>query len=651
MNVNLDPIKFIESVLKVGKYAKKEISSFLEIGVDKYIESQIDKYYFTNTFLHRGPKVKFDDVYFRVKAAYGELSTDFSNLESVFDEYKNIFLSGVAGSGKSTLVKSIFLNAIRQSFKIPVIIELRHLNIHPGDLKNFIIDKLTNYNIKPSNDILFRAINEGAFLFLFDGFDEIYSENKQKIEKELTDFMDGFPLNNYIVTSRPGAGMGHIPRLYRFMVQPLENDEMLDFIDCVIDDDERKKQIKLTIKNSLSEEYFYYLKSPLMLSMFILVFESHPEIPSKRSAFYRNVFDTLYSRHDGITKGSFPRERLTKLPKEDFENIISMFSYMTFTKGVYSFTEEILYEFLGKIKSGLDKYDFPIEDLIKDLETSLSILIKEGFEYRFPHRSLQEYFAALFISKIPNKESKEKVYKSLRNKYMNLGNDNSYHFWFLCKEIDYEDYLEMVLISELLLIKDSIYSSNKAALVANFFSFFIFYLIFSFREDYEKEKETINLVEIEFTPDFITFGIEGNQKSTTKGLFYWKLLSHEKVYDIQRIEVFLSREPLSYYLFSYMQENYLFYHFEDMDYEEEEEEQVVMKLALSDTKEEPITTQQIFELTNYSDSVFEDINQKLVEFGFADEIDFFLNTVDSKIKELKKEILQRNNAIDDILDF
>lgn len=201
--------------------------------------------------------------------------------------------------------------------------------------------------------------------------------------------------------------------------------------------------------------------------MFIMAFENHPEIPKRKSAFYRNVFDTLYSRHDGITKNSFPREKLTKLQRDDFEEILSIFSYLTLIEGQYSFTNEHLTDVLNKVKNSTD-YSYIVEDLIYDLRTSISILILDGFEYFFPHRSMQEYFTAVFINELPT-DKKHKAYKNLSSVLEESSTDYSFNFWSLCYEMDETVFISNFLIPQLKKIYKTLENKKDRQLLNAYF--------------------------------------------------------------------------------------------------------------------------------------------------------------------------------------
>ena len=226
-------------------------------------------------------------------------------------------------------------------------------------------------------------------------------------------------------------------------------------------------QIKSVVLDRKNKSYYEFLRNPLLLSMFIIAFENHPEIPKRKSAFYRNVYDTLYSRHDGVTKNSFPREKLTRLQREDFENILSIFSYLTLLDGRYSFTYEYLTDILNKVKIS-SNYNYVTENIIYDLRTSISLLILDGFEYYFPHRSIQEYFTALFISNLPSNK-KKKAYDNLSGVLKKSSTDDSFNFWSLCLEMDNVKFISAFLNPQLKRIYKILENKNEKDLVVSYF--------------------------------------------------------------------------------------------------------------------------------------------------------------------------------------
>lgn len=203
--------------------------------------------------------------------------------------------------------------------------------------------------------------------------------------------------------------------------------------------------------------------------MFILTFNNYPELPKNKSKFYWNVFDTLATKHDSFTKkGGYQHERKTKLDHEQFEKILKWLSYVALFQGKYSFDAQYFTKNLNDIKT---KLNLPVntQDLIQDLTLAIAIVILDGIEYKFPHKSLQEYFcAALIAEQEPN--IKEKIYSTkLQQQIIRSagGNDN---FWSLCLELDRIYFTKYFLIKQLEKIETDLSQMEPFELVWHFYN-------------------------------------------------------------------------------------------------------------------------------------------------------------------------------------
>lgn len=460
MESNLEITNLITPIINTYKILSNEWKNIFKVGISDYLYSQTEKYYLTNTFIHRSERVRFYDIYYPIKATYRNLTTDFEDFNEVLENYKNITIIGSAGSGKTTLSRYIFLNSIKTVGKIPILIELRSLNQYDGNFEKLLSEKVLKSNLKPSEETFLRTLKSGKFLFLLDGYDEIFSNKKQELNRQIEQFVDSYSYNNFVITTRPGSGIENFPRFYDFKVESLSDEDVKGFISKIVNSEERKNRIYEILQESKNQTYLDYLKNPLLLSMFILAFESHPEIPSRKSSFYRNVFDTLYSRHDGYTKNSWPREKLTKFEREDFENILKIFSYLTYIKGQYSFTNEYMTDAFNKILKSIN-LKCRTEDLVYDLQTTISILVLDGFEYHFPHRSMQEYFTAQFLATLQS-DKKQKGYDNLVESFKVKSTDFSFHFWNLCEELDKFGFLTYFVIPQLKFYSNQISNDDEA---------------------------------------------------------------------------------------------------------------------------------------------------------------------------------------------
>ncbi|MBT7493031.1 MAG: NACHT domain-containing protein, partial [Bacteroidetes bacterium] len=430
---------FKNPLLEILTDIKDEVKFYFDTGIIKYIESIRKKFIKTKTFLYRLENVNFYDIYFPITIE-NKSTKDYliDNIEELFNKSNFISIIGNAGCGKSMLLKHVFLNSIMQIVKIPIVIELRNLNDFDGSFMDYLNNLLSGKKLAPNKKILERILSNGEFLFLLDGYDEIFSDNKNKLTSELIEFIDNYSSNYFFITSRPGANVESLPRFDSYSVNDLNDKQVKDFINLQLKncgDKELANKIINVISKPENQDYNSYLSSPLLLSMFIMTFNSYPEIPKSKSKFYWNVYDTLCTKHDSFTKhGGYQHERKTGLQNEDFENILKWFSFISLFKGKYSFDEQYFTQLLKKIKNKL-QLKCSIENLKEDLTVAISILMIDDLEYKFPHKSLQEYFSALLITG-QNEKIKKEIYTKKFDKVSGHSFGDNGNMWILLNELD-----------------------------------------------------------------------------------------------------------------------------------------------------------------------------------------------------------------------
>lgn len=456
----------------------------------------------SKTIIHRAAPQKLSDFYqplFIRKVNYWgyhqqgcdqRISTDsikklFSNLKTQHKELHFITILGSAGSGKSTLIKSLFINCIDSNFKIPIKVELRYLNDYDGTLINYIKEKIFKINKLAENDrIIERLMSSGNFIYFLDGYDEISSAKKASISKNIDELTKLYNKNYYILTSRPFSMVESLPMFHNYEVCELCDEEINQFINKQIPKTESEIASKMiyAINTTNNSAYRSFLSNPLLLSMFILIFQTYSNIPQKLSEFYSQVFDTLYSTHDSISKLAFERERQSGLIKEQFIEVLKLFSFVSFFEEKFVFSSVYLNGKLNFVKEK-KHITFDVEKLISDLQTAICILNKEGTEYLFPHRSLQEYFAALYITSL-NESNKEQIYSQLLASILNKSTEYQHreNFYNILSELDTKHVIRYIIIPFLTEFKNIKFSSDTSyqELTSLFYRLQIFYSSFRY---------------------------------------------------------------------------------------------------------------------------------------------------------------------------
>jgi energy-coupling factor transporter ATP-binding protein EcfA2 len=469
---------FKEPIFRKAKELNEEYAFIYENGLVNYINNYYNKFSHIKTFIYRDQRIPFYDVYFPVNIKSNQ--EHIKDIQQLVDDKRYITITGSAGSGKSMLTKHIFISNAQGCKSVPILVELRQLNTFEGTIEDLINAIITDNKISPSNKITNQILNEGNFIFILDGYDEIFSYNKQKISNEIENFVDRYSNNKFVITSRPGAGIESFQRFDNYSVCTLNSTEVKEFIDLQFEKHENKElanKIIEEIQKSSNRHYKHYLSSPLLLSMFIFTFNNYPELPRQQSKFYWNVFDTLCTRHDSFSKtGGWQHERKSGLKNDELEKMLFWLSYITLFEGKYNFDYQALSSVIKRI---IDKIDIDanvnIDDIIYDLSISLSILIIDGTDYTYPHKSLQEYFAAMLIKSLDNNQ-KQNVYSKQFQKLNLFTSGGNSSFYKLCLELDKVSFLKYYLIPEL----NSLYK-------------------FDIENDYEKMKYVIKFLFFSFT--------------------------------------------------------------------------------------------------------------------------------------------------------
>ena len=469
-----------DGVVKMCSNLKAEIKQQLRDDICSYIGNFVDKFSKIKTFLYSDQRRDFYEVYFPLSLFHvGGREKDIlvpDNPDKLFTHNNYVTILGHAGCGKTMILRHLFLAGCNKSAKIPLVVELRKLKDFDGSFMDYIAERVFNFKISQNSEIFNRMLKSGEFLFLLDGYDEIAFAQKDKISHDLEEFMDRYPKNYYFLTSRPGAGAETLERFDNYHVCGLSEDQVMAFIDqqffsATDEDKELAEKIKAVLAESNSNPYIRYMSSPLLLSMFILTYNEHPELPRHKSSFYYNVFDTLHSKHDAKSKaGGYQHEKKSKLSQDDIKRVLEAFCFISYMQSTYEFSEEYLHGTLSKILTLL-KIDCSVEDLIYDLNVAVSLFVQDGTSYVFPHRSLQEYFAASYIANL-REDSKRKIYTE---NFVETDSSERVAFWELCDELDQSCFTQYFIIPKINNFVRDLMNQNDSSLdlYANVFFNFV----------------------------------------------------------------------------------------------------------------------------------------------------------------------------------
>ena len=367
-----------------------------------YLQNTYERNSKIKTLIYRRVPKDLYSFYECVGVQYKNTIIDTSNVTNLLKISNKLIITGTGGIGKSILLKHLFLNTIENTEYIPVLIELRKFNnIEPKDISlyNAIYQNLSDNGFKLEDEYYSYSLSEGGYVILLDGFDEVNREKVGKVSEEIKNFTGKYNDNRFVISSRPSDNFIGWNDFHEATACQLTKEQALSLIRKTEFDETVKNTFYNALDNELFEKYNSFASNPLLLTIMLLTFNNHASIPEKLNDFYEEAFATLFNMHDA-TKDCYVRDIRSSLGCEDFKMIFAYICFKSYFKGDFEFSEARLRDYIQQAKEKFNDRCFSVDDFQEDLTLSVCMLVKDGLNYRFTHRSFQEYFAAWYTCKL-----------------------------------------------------------------------------------------------------------------------------------------------------------------------------------------------------------------------------------------------------------
>jgi hypothetical protein len=369
-------------------------------GFGAYTAKQLARASTVKTIISSNAPIPPQDLYVNLFLASGNTAARDEDFLKSIDRYRAIVFTATAGAGKSMLMRYLYIRFLEaERDRLPIFIELRDLNQNPNQTTmSFIRSRIADYIEDFSDQQLRYAFEQGKVLLFLDGFDEIDHDVRKDRERELNQIAARYDRLQIFVSSRPAEGFANWEKFHVFNVQPFTEKQVELLLSKIPYDQEIKKLFKKKLEEGLYRTHNEFLTNPLLTIMMLVTLEQFAEVPAKIHLFYEYAFEALFGRHD-VTKGGFQRKRHTSLALDDFKRLFSYFCTITYIRKSLSFSSDALLNYIQQsIASSQIQVD---KSLFKnDLTESTCMLVLDGLDYTFSHRSFQEYFTAYFLARV-----------------------------------------------------------------------------------------------------------------------------------------------------------------------------------------------------------------------------------------------------------
>lgn len=392
---------------RISKAAKFTYAALFP-DFEKHLLSVYEQISTVKIITSRDQPVKFSNVYTSSGFKCGSRTFSDEQLIETLIAGKRCVLTGNGGAGKTFMMRNVWLEVFkRRTKRVPILVELRKLNsLSSYDILSFI--RASSFGSVDFEEGVFRHFCEnGAFIFLLDGFDEVVKEKREDLERQILSLSRKYAECGVIVSGRPDDRFDAWSDFYTFKAQPFNYTQFRDLISKVPFDPDTKRAFQKVATEEFFDRHRSFLSNPLLSLMMLLTFRDNAEIPSRLSTFYENCFATLYAQHDAL-KESFSRKK--SLDQLRFKRLFSAFSLVTYLASRPSLDGAEFITAIEKSK-GIAGINVSVEDISHDLLESVNLLVKEGSTYSYIHRSFQEFFAAHCVVSVMSERQEDIIAK------------------------------------------------------------------------------------------------------------------------------------------------------------------------------------------------------------------------------------------------
>lgn len=310
-----------------------------------------------------------------------------------FGTSRSVLVQGIAGQGKSILLRYLCSAELARAQRIPLFIELHRIQNNET-----LFDHITRaFHMLGFCDVDHKLVTTlcetRKLLFFLDGFDEVPESQRAPLIGEIEE-LDSLAPGVFVISSRPESGIEMSTRLDVERLDNLRRDEYQAVIHKLTDDKEYADSLINRIERHTGR-IRDLLCTPLLVTLLVLSYKSYQELPNQLSDFYERIFQDLLQRHDG-TKPGFRRVRRCKLNDAQYRQVFDCLCYYAKAGAERSFKYDVLQKTAGEAITKCGVTADP-QEFLKDILKVTCLILREGEECRFIHNSVQEYYAASYV--------------------------------------------------------------------------------------------------------------------------------------------------------------------------------------------------------------------------------------------------------------
>ena len=331
---------------------------------------------------------------------FGQVKEKIPGKEAV-SKYRTLLILGKPGAGKTTFLKHLVIQCSRDKFQgdlVPFFITLKEFA--EAEEQPQLLDYLYKYTSGKNKKDLDLVLKQGKALICLDGLDEVLAQDSPRVVREIENFTNDYPQNQYLMTCRIAAKEYTFKRFTEVEIADFDWSQITIFANNWFQDKPIKPERFLDrLKND--EPIQELASNPLLLTLLCLAFEESGDFPGNRAGLYKEGLDALLKKWDA--KRGIQRDNVYhKLWTQRKEDLLSKVAWDTFEPGEYFFKQDKVERYIGEYIRNLpgantdeDALQLDSEAVLKSIESQHGLLVERAKQiYSFSHLTFQEYFTA-----------------------------------------------------------------------------------------------------------------------------------------------------------------------------------------------------------------------------------------------------------------
>ncbi|MFJ2094853.1 NACHT domain-containing protein [Streptomyces sp. NPDC087901] len=341
-------------------------------------------------------------------------------IEQALSGTERLLLRGPAGSGKSTLMQWLAVNAARQTFGgdladwnrcVPFVLRLRAFTSDeklPGPEDFLRAAGVPLHGAAPAG-WADRLLSQGRALVLVDGVDEVPTRLRHRTERWLKDLIVAYPQARYVVTTRPSAVSGSWLSGSGFeshSMLSMNGKDIRAFIDhwhtaarseCVSAEEREQLDVyEASLRRAVATRHDLgrMATNPLMCALLCaLNRDRRMQLPRARKELYDAALDMLLVRRD--TERDIVGVEGVDLTRDEQTALLQRLAYWLIRNGQAEAGHDEVLAMVAEWLTAMSQVQGPAEHVFAHLLIRSGLLLEPApGTVGFVHRTFQDYLGA-----------------------------------------------------------------------------------------------------------------------------------------------------------------------------------------------------------------------------------------------------------------